>query len=227
MGHSADRGLPVADNVVARAFWLTQVDTTGLANTAGVNANTLYAQDQAAPLLTNQGLRDQYYWGMYSVCGGVGQSGARACSPNQFGHRFEPLLTFQEDAPQGTNINQLAPAGVFQDSSYLGRFSNAAFYLLFIGTILVGLAFIIGILSNRFAFLLAALLALAGAACLAVGAAIWTAIIARVRKTLQDNAIGVAVYYGRSIWMAWASFGAAAIAFPFLIISCCVGRDKY
>lgn len=215
----------ISSNVVARNFSLTHLATNGI-NTAGTTGS-LYANSQSAPLLQGQGIRYDYYWGMYSVCGGLGKTADRACSSNTFGNRFMPVMTLTQDAPQNANIGNLLPQGVFQDDSYLGRFTNAAFYLLFIGTILAGLAFLFGVLANRFAFLFAALLSLGAAACLAAGVAIWTALIARIRNTLDQNGLGLTVDYGVSIWMAWAAFGATALAFPFLVISCCAGRDKY
>lgn len=55
----------LTQNVVARHFWFAQVETTGLGDTLGSNAGSLYASNQAAAELQNQGLKYNYYWGMY------------------------------------------------------------------------------------------------------------------------------------------------------------------
>jgi len=221
----------ISQNIVSRHIYYVNIDAGNIQNAVAANANApvnnIFAGDQASPLLTNAGLRTEYYWGLYSECGGVGVSGARACSDNHFGNRFQPVQVFQQDAPQGLDVNQILPSGVITDSDYLGKFTHAAFYLIFIGTILAGLAFLVGVTANRVAFLLAAILSLAAAACLAAGAGIWTAIIAKSRSSVNGSTIGVTVNYGNALWFTWASFAATAVAFPFLIISCCVGRDKY
>lgn len=86
----------------------------------------------------------------------------------------------------------------------------------------------VAFLAHRFAFLLASLLALAGAACLLVAAAIWTAILYKVRSSLSGANTGIDVSYGNAIWMEWAAGAAASLSVIPLLIACISGRrSKY
>ncbi|KDN53604.1 hypothetical protein K437DRAFT_241811 [Tilletiaria anomala UBC 951] len=226
----------ISQNTVARHFYLVSADLTGLQNSlttnaaaTNVQAHDIYATDQASPLLQNNGLRQYYYWGMYSVCGGEGVGGARSCSPNEFVHRFEPLDVLEADQSKnsGFNISTVLPSGTIQDNAYLGKFSNGASIILLAGTIAAGLAFLVSFLAHHFAFLISALLALLAAVCLAVAAAIWTALVAKVRSSLTSVNIGLVVHYGQSIWLTWGAAGACLLAFVPLVLSCCTARSKY
>lgn len=198
-----------------------------VAATTNVSVSNVFAADQGGAFLANEGFSYDYYWGMYEVCGGDGVSGARRCGPSSFGHRYEPITVLQASQPAGIDVTQILPQGTFQDNMYLGNFTQAAFYLLFIGTCAAGVAFLVGILSHRFAFLFAALFSLLAAACIAVGAAIWTAIVYKVRDSVNNANLGITAGYGNLIWLSWAAFGASLVAFPFLVVSCCVGRNNY
>ena len=165
---------------------------------------------------------------MYSECGGEGIDGARACSSKKFGNIFQPLTVLEADQANGVNVTSILPQSTFTDNQYLGRFSQAAFWLIFIGTVLAGLSFLTGFLAHRFAFLLSALLSLIAAVALAAGAAIWTAMLVKSRQSVNDANLGLVVNYGYLLWFTWASFGATLIAFVPLVLSCCVGRpSKY
>lgn len=166
-------------------------------------------------------------------CAGQSQgSSTRSCSDKSFVYEFDPIKVLQQDINQQLQpyVSQALPATTLRDSSYLGSFTKAANILAFIGTVVVGLSFLVAFLAHRFAFLLAALLALLAAGCLAVAAAIWTAIVYKVRKSVADlgSNPGVDVEYGNIIWMTWASFGAAALSVIPLLIACVSGRrSKY
>lgn len=60
----------VTENVVARNIYITNLSTQGLGNSliadGSSSAGSLYASNQAAAALQNQGLKYEYYWGMYS-----------------------------------------------------------------------------------------------------------------------------------------------------------------
>lgn len=59
----------LTENVVARHFYFARLETTGLGNTlSSGNAGSLYASNQAAAEQMNQGLKYNYYWGMYCEC---------------------------------------------------------------------------------------------------------------------------------------------------------------
>lgn len=219
----------LTENIVARHLYLVNADLSGVqaAGNGGLG-NNVFAQNQASPLLQGNGLRNEYYWGMYSVCGGQGVSGERACSRDRFINIFDPVSVFEEDAGNANVINALPADGVLRDEKYVRNISHAAIIILFAGTVAAGLAFFVGFLAHRFAFLVSALLSLLGAACLLVAAALWTALIAKIRNSLENVNVGIVFHYGQSIWMTWAAGGACLLAFVPLVISCCTGRrDKY
>jgi len=217
----------ISQNIVARNIYYAELDLTGLGGGGALPA-TVFAGDQAAPSLQNQGLKETYQWGLYNFCGGAGNT--RSCGPRGFGDgRFEPLQVLYADINQQyqTQLNQTVSEGTFADSDYLGRFSHAAFWLIFIGTVLAGLTFLLGFLAHRFAFLVAALVALLGAAALGAGAAIFTAILVKARDSIADVA-GAQLHLTNALWMMWAAFGALTLSIVPFIISCCTGRsEKY
>lgn len=228
----------ISKNAVGRNIYYTSLDTTGfdatlrtLANQNNVNVGTdVYASDQAAVEGDNRGLKNTYKWGLYSFCAGSGSD--VACSTREFGYDYQPLTVLQQDIP--TEYQQFVagaiPADVFQDETYLARFTNAANYIAFVATVVVGASFLVAFLAHRFAFLLAALLALAACGLFFVAAAIWTAIIFKVRHSLSESAStdGIDVSYGNAIWMCWAAGGAAVLAVVPLLIGCISGRrSKY
>jgi hypothetical protein len=90
--------------------------------------------------------------------------------------------------------------------------SKAAFYLLIIGTILGGLALVIGFLAHRVAFLLAAVLAFLGFLLTIAGCIIWVVILSRVRSSINGNGSGVNVSYGNALWIYFASSGCLLFA---------------
>lgn len=229
----------ISNNIVARNLYYTSIDTTGfesairtIANQNNVNVDSVFASNQAAPELAGNGLKDQYRWGLYSFCGGSEDFKTLACDQRSFGYDFQPITVLQEDINSQYRqfVSQALPANVLQDQSYLTRFTNAANYIAFVATVVIGAAFLVAFLSHRFAFLLAALLALGGAALFLVAAAIWTAIIYKVRSSVADQASssGLDVHYGNAIWMAWAAGGAGVLSVVPLLIACIAGRrSKY
>lgn len=163
-------------------------------------------------------------------CAGATDGKTRSCGPRGFGEgRFEPAQTLAGDIAIEFQpaLNATISSGTFRDSDYLGKFSHAAFWLIFVGTVLAGLAFLTGFLAKRFAFALAAIFALAAAAALGCGAAIYTAILVKARDSL-DGIDGLELRLTNALWMMWAAFGAAVLSIIPLILACCTGREpKY
>lgn len=229
----------ISENIVARNIYITSLDTTGFetalrtnANNQNVNVDSIFASDQAAPELAGNGVKDDYKWGLYGFCAGSDDFKTIACSDRNFGYKYQPVMVLQSDINSQYRqfVNSTISASTFQDSSYLGRFTNAANYIIFVATVVIGVSFLIAFLAHRFAFLLGALLALAGAALFFVGAAIWTAVIYKVRSSLssQPNTSGLDAHYGNGLWMTWAAGGASVLAVIPLLISCISGRrSKY
>lgn len=229
----------ITTNMVARNIYYTSLDTTGfeqtirnIANQNNVNVDNIYAANQASPELAGNGIKNVYRWGLYNFCAGAQSGSDVACDGRSFGYDFRPLDVLQQDIGSEfrTFVTTAVPAKTFADQSYTGKYTNAANYIAFVGTVVVGAAFLVAFLAHRFAFLLAALLALAAAALLFVSSAIWTAIIYRVRHSIADQAAsaGIDVHYGNAIWMCWAAAAAAVLAVVPMLIACISGRrSKY
>ncbi|CAD6887317.1 unnamed protein product [Tilletia controversa] len=223
----------LSNNIVARNIRMAQITTIGTPGAPSnslqdaLNVGNLFAQDQAALELAGNGIKQRYEWGLYNFCAGDSQRDARSCTDHHFGHKFQPLPTLEADASadNAQAINQSIPSdSTFANTDYLSKYSQAAFWLLFIGTILSGLSFLVGFAAHRFAFLLAAILALLSALLIGVGAAIWTAISVRTANSLKDVAVGLTFHYGNALWFYWGAFVGEALAIVPFILSCCAGR---
>lgn len=219
----------LTQNIVARNIYFVAVNTRGLGNTLSTTGSgSLYAGNQASAIGANQGLKYEYFWGMYNYCGGSGVNGNRDCSDRYIGYRWEPVDALTSDA-QTTftgQLNQIVGDSTFTDNHYLGLLSRVANVIILVGTILSGLGFLTSFLAHRFCFAFAALECLGAAGCLATGAAIWTAIIYKARDTIPQNT-GIDISYGNALWMTWGAFAAVVVAIVPLLVACCVGRSKY
>lgn len=145
------------------------------------------------------GLRYTYSWGLWSACpsqilpvgsrrsrifpgrcGGYGNSLSQIqfCTSTQFAEPFQPFQqVLLRDVPgaQNTTLLGVIPDGTFTADNYLGSFSKAAFYLIFIGAILNGLALLVGFAAHHIAFLFASALAFLAFLCELVGASLFCA----------------------------------------------------
>ena len=219
----------LTENVVARNIYFVSVNTRGLGDAVtSSGTGSLYAGNQASAIGANQGLKYEYFWGMYDYCGGSGVSGNRDCSDKYIGYRWEPAAALVADAQTSfaSQLNQTIGSSTFTDDHYLGLLSRVANVIILVGTILSGLAFLTGFLAHRFCFAFAALEALGAAGCLGTGCAIWTAIIYKARDAIPSG-VGIDVHYGNALWMCWGAFAAIVISIVPLLITCCLGRSKY
>ena len=100
----------------------------------------LYTTNASAPLLEQAGLRNYYNFGLYTYCAYVNGS-AGTCSPHDTAKRLQPFMAILGDMPANYSRLTLAllPSDTFTVSQYLGEFSNGAYYLLLLGTIVAGL----------------------------------------------------------------------------------------
>lgn len=108
--------------------------------------------------------------------------------------------------------------------SNLHEKSTAAFYLVFIGTILIGVAFLITCLIHMSALVIAGIFAFLAFALLLCGAAIYTYIIHEFKKASSPAFL---FDYGDSLWFTWASVGCALFAIPALLSGSFVSRRRY
>lgn len=222
----------LTNNIVARNIRFVSINALNIANAASSNnvpvPSGFLATDQNAPVAQGQGIKNYYSWGLYNYCAGEKSGSARSCVDSTFGYEWQPFDAILADTPDASRsaLTNFIPDSTFRDSSYLADYTLPAFYLVFVGTVLTGLAFLIGFLAARFAFLFAALSAFLGALCLAVGAAIFTAVYVKTKDSIGTQ-YGITLEYGNALWFIWAAFAADALAIIPYIISCCTGRDKY
>lgn len=130
----------------------------------GDPAPGLFTNNSVAPLHQGLGLRQMYQWGFYGMhtqhcagrvflylepiidhCAYVDVSkGQGICSNHTFGAKFIPLDVLLGDTPDNYTVftQFIIPASTFKNSSYLGSFSTAAFWLVFVGTLAAGVSLI-------------------------------------------------------------------------------------
>ena len=75
-------------------------------------------------------------------CGGDGTN--QACSERSFGYRYQPLDVLQQDVSSQYRsfVSQAISGETFRNSDYLAKFSQAANYLAFVGTVVIGASFL-------------------------------------------------------------------------------------
>ncbi|CAL1696336.1 unnamed protein product [Somion occarium] len=223
---------------VPRNVEMIQVNMTGYAQglAAAINPDPvtgLFTDNASAPLEQGLGLRNVYKFGLYSHCAYVNET-AGLCSNTSAANRFEPFSVITADmAANFTALsNALVTNTTFTDSSYLGNFSNGAYYLLLIGTICAALALITGILKHTFGFLVSTLFAIVGSLMLLIGATIWTVIIKK-SQSVNDLflgpaeapvPLGIEVTIGDALYLAWGAFGCLIASIIPYMISCCTYR---
>lgn len=95
------------------------------------------------------GLQPWYSWGLYSVCGyPLNDSFTGGCSNTSLAHAFTPFETIIEDTPTRFNtpvtffISNSEGVETFINSGYFRSITRIAFYLLFLATIMVAVAFL-------------------------------------------------------------------------------------
>ncbi|EPQ28791.1 uncharacterized protein PFL1_03594 [Pseudozyma flocculosa PF-1] len=220
----------LTNNIVARNIRFVSLDTTGLqdaiSRSGGAAPNNLYASDQRSTIAAGNGIKRDYQWGLYNYCGGEPSGSNRDCVDSTFNFKWDPVNALLADTPQGARneVQSFLPQNTFTDSDYLRKYSQAAFWLIFIGTILTGLAWLTGFTANRFGFFGAAIFAFLAALALGVGAAIETAIYTKARDAI-GNQYGLNLDYGNALWFIWAAFVGCVLSIVPYLISCCTGRD--
>lgn len=212
-------------------------------NNGGNNLTDLYNKD--TPYFTknpagpgpHDGLRQNYEFGLWNYCatnGPVGSAPRSYCTSRGFGSTIQPAVILEQDIPERfvPALRRALPETVFTADSYLGTYTKAATYLIFIGSIAAALVMLIGLIAQRFAFFLGSLLALLSFLSLAVGLVIYTVIFSRViaginTATIQGTKVGITVSYGYSLWILWAAAGVMLLSILPFAIACCTGRhDK-
>ncbi|KAI0768590.1 Glucanosyltransferase-domain-containing protein [Trametes elegans] len=206
-------------STVPRGISMVNVNTSGygqgLEAALGDPIAGLYTTNASAPLQAEQGIRELYKFGLYGYCGYVNGT-AGICSNTSAANRFEPFTVLTEDmlGNYSTVTTALITQGTFIDSDYLGEFTNAAYYLIIIGSVAAGLALFTGLLKHTVLFFLSTLFAVIGALTLLIGATIWTVMIKKA-ESINDFVVGpasapvplgITVTTGNAIFLLWAAW---------------------
>lgn len=196
--------------------------------------NGLYTTNDSAPLAQQAGLRQEYKFGLYAYCGYVNSSSHGLCSNSSAANRFRPYNVIRADMT--FNYSTISDAVItnttFIDANYLGDFTNAAWYLILIGTICAALAFVTDILKHTIGFLFATLFAILGSASLLIAATIWTVVISKaqsinnffVGNPAAPVPLGINVSVGNGVFLLWAAFACLVVSIVPIMISCCTYR---
>lgn len=180
------------------------------------------------------GLRQYYRYGLYNACG-YQKDGSGVCNSTIFGYPMQPLNNILADAPNSfaKQVEDIIPddAATFKDSGYNVRNTRAASLLTFVGSALALVALITGVFRARLMFLIAAITSGLSALFLMIGAAIWTAVIAKdgwlkMVKVENGASLGITVTAGPTLYLTWVSFALMAIAVLPYVVACCTYRSK-
>lgn len=169
------------------------------------------ASSMTAPIGQQNGVRAAYLWGMYNYCGGSDDYEKLACAEKGFGHSINVPDAVTKDVPQA-NSDVAQSLGSYSNQSSINRYTKAGFYLLFVGTILTGVAFIVSLLFVAPVMSLATILTFLAFAVLVCGAVMETYFISK----MKSSPAGVIVHYGNALWMFWAAIGCTLFAIPIL-----------
>ncbi|THH11780.1 hypothetical protein EW145_g439 [Phellinidium pouzarii] len=208
---------------VPRGLGMIKVNMSGygiaLQNSIGDPVQGLYATNASTSIGEGTGLRQIYQFGLYSYCAYIDKVQG-SCSNSSAAFQLDPYEVVLAD--MFSNYSSLTKGFIptnltFTNSHYLSEFSNAAYYLLLLGSICAALAMIIGIPKKTYTYLLSTLFAILGTGLLFVGVVIWTVLVnktesinrATVTTSGSDSEVtplGIIVSAGASLWLFWASF---------------------
>ncbi|WWD18637.1 hypothetical protein CI109_103090 [Kwoniella shandongensis] len=181
-----------------------------------------------------KGLRQYYRYGLYNACG-YQKDGSGSCNSSTFAYPMEPLSNMIADEPSKFQAQtaqifaEIKPSVTFKENGYNHTMSRAGSALIFVGSVAAALACIFGVIKFRISFLIAAICAGISSFLLMIGAALWTAVIAKdgwlkIVKVTNGNSLGVRVNAGPSLYLTWVSFALITLsAFPY-VIACCTYR---
>lgn len=109
------------------------------------NITGLYTNNVSTPLNAQQGLRQFYEFGLYSYCAYIDEKSG-TCGNHTAGQEFKPYDVITSDML--ANYSRISASPIipvdltFKNSKYLGQTSNAAYWLILLGTISAALALI-------------------------------------------------------------------------------------
>ncbi|WVW84850.1 hypothetical protein I302_106885 [Kwoniella bestiolae CBS 10118] len=183
---------------------------------------------------TGKGLRQYYRYGIYKACA-YQKDGSGICNATSFAYPAEPLSQILADTPDKFEtetrnvITNIKPLPTFGQDGYNHAMTRGGSALIFIGSVLAALALIFGIIKLRISFLIAAICSGLGAFLLMIGAALWTAVIAKDNfvnsiKVRSGASLGINVYAGPSLYLTWIAFALVTLSCAPYVIACCTYR---
>ncbi|KAJ6519428.1 actin cortical patch SUR7/pH-response regulator pali [Mycena sanguinolenta] len=193
----------------------------------------LYATNGSAPLEAGTGLRQLYFFGLYSHCGYLNDSNTGTCTNTSIQNQFTPYAALTSDMLSNyTEItNFILSETTFANSDSFGHTSRAAYWMLLLGTICAALSLFTGVVKFSSTFFLSTITAIVGSIFLLIGATIWTVLIKRA-QTINTGFIpaatpvpaGIVVSVGKGLFLIWAAFVTLVVSVVPYMISCCTFR---
>ncbi|EIM22399.1 hypothetical protein WALSEDRAFT_17351 [Wallemia mellicola CBS 633.66] len=220
----------ISTDLVPSALKYITVDTSLLGqslSSQNAELDSLYTTNSDDPLGQGLGVRQDYYFGQYAYCGTLEGRRDGVCllgrdSGSEFISRLDPYTYIINDTPEnlkdGVRSLLEAPDTTFTASDYLRRYSAAAYWLIFLSAIFTGVALFTGVVPTRYTFFFGGVFCLLAFLTVAVGAAILTALIAKIRH-INGEALGVYVHFGVSLWLVWITAFVLMIATPFYFLA--------
>jgi len=201
----------------------------------------LYNTTDGAPLGMHLGLRHIYSWGAYSYCASTTTINGTSsiCTPTSMPKPFRPADVILDDTPETPFNYTIQVRGVliqdqsdWKNSDYLGYFSTAAYWFMFLGTLGTVMAFITGLVQSRTTFWLATSLAVFSTLCILISASIYTAIVGKAQGINSEQwttptgsvPLGIVVSFGNALWLLWTAFICLFLSVVPYVISCCTYR---
>lgn len=233
-------------NSVPRHLRIVSIDTSGLADAlsaaSGASAsNFTDLYNKNTPYYTkhpvdarHDGLRKTYEWGLWSFCssnGGIGDDRSY-CEDASIKPAFQPAKVLMADIPQdySSALDETLPDNVFTADGYLGNFTQAASYLIMVGSLATALAALFALFARRCAFSLATIFSIIAFLGLAIGLVIYSVIFSRAIQAINDATVsgvnvGITLSYGNALWILWAACGCMLLTIPSNALACCFGRS--
>lgn len=180
------------------------------------------------------GLQPWYSWGLYSVCGyPLNNTFQGGCSNTSLAHAFTPFDVIVGDKSPKFNyvvefISNSNGVQNFVNSGYFTGLSRVAFYLLFIATIAVAMAFLIGLFRSTATFAIAAILIIISAMFVLISNVLWTTMIKKAKSINSAYSLGaqqqhiplmITMSQGNAPLMLWAVFALLIVSlFPYMLM---------
>ncbi|PPQ67412.1 hypothetical protein CVT25_005991 [Psilocybe cyanescens] len=219
-------------STVPRKISMVKVNMTGYGSTIETitfpNTDTtsgLYTNNSSAPLNAQAGLRQFYDFGLYSYCGYV-TGGEGICGNHTAGQKYTPFDIIQSDMATNFSVLNAAiiPENTFRDSSYLGKSSKAAYWMILLGTICAALALLTGVAKNNLTFFVSAIFSALGSLLLLIAASIWTVMIKKSQVintslTPTNVPLNIIVSEGNGLFLTWAAFACLIVSVVPYVVS--------